>query len=45
MDEIYPYEPNSYYLDIDSISVYKVGSAEDIEKVLDGDGSEFFEFC
>lgn len=45
MDEIYPYEPNSYYLDIDSISVYKVGSAEDIAKVLDGDGSEFFEFC
>ena len=44
-DEIYPYEPDSYYLDIDSISVYKVGSAEDIEKVLRGNGSEFFQFC
>lgn len=45
MDEIFPYEPESYYLDINSISVYKVGSAEDIEKVLSGNGSEFFQFC
>jgi len=45
MDEIYPYEPNAYYLDKDGIYVYKVGSVNDIINVLEDRGDEFFEFC
>ena len=45
MEDIYPYEPDSYYLSKDNIYVYKVGSVKDIQRVMDGDGDEFFEFC
>jgi len=44
-DDRYPFQPDVYYLSKDSIYVYKVGSAEDIKKVLEGNGTEFFEFC
>ena len=44
-EDIYPYEPESYYLSRDNIYVYKVASVKDIEKCLDGEGNEFFEFC
>ena len=44
-DDRYPFQPDVYYLSEHSIYVYHVGSAEDIKKVLEGNGTEFFEFC
>lgn len=44
-DDFYAYEPESYYLSSESEMTYRVGSAEDIRKVLDGEGNEFFVYC
>lgn len=44
-EDIYPYDPDAYYLDRNSIYVYRVAGESNIIKVLEGNGSSFFEFC
>lgn len=44
-EDVYPYDEDGYYLSKNSQIVYKVSSLEDVCKVLNDEGEQFFEFC